>query len=304
MRIYGLLTTFPLALALTTPAQAQIQSLPSQTATPKPTTDDSGFVAPDGQLGAGLTFDDAQRGRVYGDIALMHKEPGGGTHFTSLTFLLGGAFKVIPSLEIEAFLPFGWVQGGGGGGGNQDAAAVANAHVGASYLTRGDHWRLKIGGAVEWGPWAHDLSIVPTAALTAGYAAWGGQDRGLWAPDTFTIVAPARFEYGDTFVATADASIGLHIPTNGGDTELSLQIAPGFGYYVTDALIVGARFPFAWVPTADGDNTFVSEEPYLRYNFGPAYVSTRVTVNLDQPFGFGFDSVGFWAWHVAGGASF
>ncbi len=307
MRICGPLTLVPFALAFATAAHAQesnITSLPSQSAPPKPVVENGGrFAAPNGPLGAGLSFDPAQIGRLYAEGAIMHQEPQGGGHLNSLTWVIGGGFKVTPNVELEALLPMGFVEGGDPTG-SDSAAAVGNLHLGASYLMARDQWRLKVGGGIEWGPWTHDLSPVPFVALALGHPARGGQDIGLWAPDVFSIVTPARFEYGEQLVGTVDAALGLHIPTQGGNTEFSIQIDPGVGYYVVDNVLLGARVPFTWVPTSDGDNTFLAIEPYARFDFDQLFVSTRFTLNLNDPYGFGFDSGKYWAWHVGLGGSF
>jgi len=321
VRINGFLTLFPLALAA--PAYAQesnITSLPSQSAPARAEVDGTGrFASPNGQLGAGLSFDPAQRGRAHIELAIMHQQAGvttGGysqhTHMTSLTWLIGGGYKVVPNVELEAFLPMGWVNVGQTIEGpalpsqsrDRGGTAVGNLHLGASYLLAREHIRLKIGGALEWGPWTHDLTAVPALAIALGNNARGGQDIGLWAPEVFSVVTPARFEYGERLVFTGDAQLGLHFPTNDGDTQLSLQVAPGVGFYATDMVLVGARLPFIWVPTGSGDNAQTAFEPYARLDLDNAFINTRFTLNLDEPLGFGFDSGKYWAWHVGGGGTF
>jgi hypothetical protein len=321
VRIYGFLTLFTLALAA--PAHAQesnITNLPSQSAPASAAAEGTGrFASPNGQLGAGLSFDPAQKGRAFVELAIMHQEQsqsvGGASlnaHLTSLTWVIGGAYKVLPNVELEAFLPMGWISfgetltfpGQPDQSRSRGGTAIGNLHLGASYLLARDAWRLKVGGALEWGPWTSNLSTYPALALVEGNAARSGQDIGLWEPEEFSVVAPARFEYGDRLVGTGDAQLGLHFPTGGGDTDLSIQLAPGIGYYVTDMVLLGARLPFIWVPTSSGDNAQTAFEPYARLDFDNAFVNTRFTLNLDEPLGFGFDSGKVWAWHVGGGGTF
>jgi hypothetical protein len=119
-------------------------------------------------------------------------------------------------------------------------------------------------------------------------------------------VTPSRVEYGDQFVGTGDGQLGLHIPTDGGDVEVSVQINPGFGYYVQPTVLIGARLPFVWFPTETGsDATFLALEPYGRFDVSEtAFVNARFTLNLDEPLGFSFDEGKVWALHIGGGGTF
>jgi hypothetical protein len=46
-------------------------------------------------------------------------------------------------------------------------------------------------------------------------------------------------------------------------------------------------------------------EPFVRFNFGEhAFLSTRLTMHLDNDLGFSFDSGGVWGLHVGGGGAF
>jgi hypothetical protein len=83
-------------------------------------------------------------------------------------------------------------------------------------------------------------------------------------------------------------------------------MAPGAGY-LTGPWIVGGRLPIFWGIT-DLDTQFAIE-PFARYDFGNLFASTRFTLNLDDPWGFSFESNdGFggskiWAWHFAVGGT-
>jgi hypothetical protein len=184
--------------------------------------------------------------------------------------------------------------------------AVGNLHLGASYLHADAQWRLKVGGAIEYGPWTNNFSPNALLAIETGHPAWGGENLGLWAPEVLSIVTPTRFEYGDKLVGSIDAAFGLHFPTNGdGTTQFSIQLSPGIGYYVSDTVLLGARLPFTWVPTSSGsDSTFLAAEPYARFDFGQGFVDVAFMLNLDKPYGFAFDQGEYWAIHVGGGLSF
>ena len=60
-----------------------------------------------------------------------------------------------------------------------------------------------------------------------------------------------------------------------------------------------------WIPTEGGDNsTFFAIEPYGRFDIGTLFLDTSLVLNVDEPYGFAFDSGKFWALHFGGGASF
>jgi hypothetical protein len=137
----------------------------------------------------------------------------------------------------------------------------------------------------------------------------GGEWLGLWAPEVFSIVAPGRIEYAlpsvPALVISGDVALALHIPTSGGDTELSIQLSPGVGYYATDTVLVGLRLPFTWIPTESGDTaTLFAIQPYGRFEFGRAFLDASFVLNVDDPYGFGFDEGKYWAIRLGGGGSF
>ncbi len=277
------------------------------------------FAAPNGQLGAGISFVGDQKARAYAELAFTRAAESDdvlGTtiedHTNGLNLLVGGAYRVLPALEIEAALPIAWTQYGGSASylGQTQAEsdggfALLNLHLGVNYLRAERPWRLKVGGALEWGPWTNDFGRTARRAVRATHAAYGGEHLGLWAPEAFSVVAPARFEYGERLVVSGDAQLGLHFSTAGGDAELSIQLAPGVGYYATDVVLVGLRMPLTWVPTEGGDaSTFFAIEPYGRFDLGSIFLDTSLVLNIDEPYGFAFDSGKFWALHFGGGGSF
>jgi hypothetical protein len=277
------------------------------------------FAAPNGQLGAGISFIGDQKARAYGELAFAHSAasqggPGGSidNHVNGLNLLVGGAYRVLPALEIEAMLPIAWAQYGetvsflGQSESTSDGGfAVLNLHVGVNYLRAERPWRLKVGGALEWGPWTNDFGLAAIVAVYATHAAYGGEHLGLWSPEAFSVVVPARFEYGERLVLSGDAQLGLRFPTDGQDSAFSIQLAPGLGYYATDTVLVGLRAPLTWIPTDSGSNsTFFALQPYGRFDFGSLFLDASLVLNIDEPYGFAFDSNKFWALHFGGGASF
>jgi len=294
------LTASSPVLAQETATTANTAAAPSPITTPYGTSGDT-FAAPNGQYGAGLSLSKAEGMRMYGELGVYSVE-----FFTAtlwhVSAIVGGGYKIKPDIELEAMLPLALFNLGDPA--DETGAAVANLHLGASYLGQKEQVRYKVGGALEWAPWAIDPD--DHFAFAAGTAPWGraAHDGGLWAPETLSIVTPIRVEYGQQAVLSADASLGVHIPTNGGDVEMSIQLDPGFGYYASPTVLVGGRLPVVYVPTSSGDNAQVAIEPFARFDLGTGFVNARFTLNLDEPLGFGFDEGKVWALHFGGGASF
>ncbi|HEX6278300.1 MAG TPA: hypothetical protein VFZ53_34880 [Polyangiaceae bacterium] len=278
------------------------------------------FAAPNGQLGAGLSISRAEGFRMYGELGFYSY--GDSSSFGDIEFsqriwsfsaIVGGGVKIQPNLEIEAMLPLAFydftvtVEGPDDEESDGESGfGVGNLHLGINYLRAQGPLRMKIGGAVQYGLWTIDPSDDMLGALVFGALARGGQDIFLWAPETLSVVTPSRIEYGGQVVFSGDGALGLHVPTDGGDVEASIQLAPGFGYYASPTVLVGARLPFAWYPTESGsDATFLAFEPYGRFDVSEsAFLNARFTLNIDEPLGFSFDEGRIWALHFGGGGTF
>jgi hypothetical protein len=261
------------------------------------------FSAPTGQLGANLSFNPDERFRTHAEVSYFTQ--GGATTTHALGFAYGVGFKVAPTVEIEVALPVAGVFASGAVSGDQ--WGVGNLSIGANYFSPiGDQMRLKVGGAVAFGPWNQSNGTVTTeglVALTSGLATNGYQDLWLYWPGSVHIVVPARFELGDSVQFTADGSLDLAIPTLNADTELFVTLAPGVAFWATPKFALGARMPVQFVTGTDAAQ--LTLEPFLRLNVGEkAFLSTRFTMHLDDNLGFSFDTGGLWGLHLAVGGSF
>jgi hypothetical protein len=313
-----------LSLTTTSPILAQetaASTTGTATATTPPvaaggTTDT--FAAPNGQHGAGLSISAESSMRMWGELSFYTTSE---TVFdvvdvslTSFSLRLGGGYKISRNIELEGILPltYGAVSVESNDpdfevsdDASDSSFAVGNLHLGASYVDVMGPLRVKLGGAIQWGPWTIDPSDDLARALALAPQAYSLHDIGLWAWETVSLVTPAHVEFGEQFVGTGDGAIGLHIPTDGRDAEVTLQFDPGFGYYVNDAVLLGARLPLIWLVTESGDNAQVAIEPYGRFAVAEnAFLNARFTVNIDEPLGFAFDEGNVWALHLGGGGTF
>ena len=279
------------------------------------------FAAPSGPLGAGLSTDHDQILRVYGEMSFFGRTDEFGPvvrSWSAFPMVLGGGIKVLDNIELEGQIPisignarlelFGAEDTSGG-------LALGNVQVGANFVHGFEKVRLKVGGAISWGPWTNSETD-PSASLALSHAV--RLDEGnLWERETINLSLPVRFEYDvmAQLAVTIDAKLIGQVPTGGtpagtafvpsstGDPEMTLNFAPGLAY-VGDILVAGARMPLWWLLTEGGDNAQLALEPFARVDLGPAFINSRFTLNLDRPFGFSFDSFdtgGIWAFHLGGG---
>lgn len=267
------------------------------------------FSSPNGQTGAGLSTDAKEKIRIYGEGTFYLRTGTRESAFFgdydvtewALPIMLGGGYRVLPELEIEARLPIAIgrlsVEGDGAG-----SFTPGNLYAGANYLWQKSPWLLKVGGGLAFGPWTFDPSTDRSIAYALS-AVTNLEDFYMFPPETFVIVSPNRLEYRfkPELVFTGDLSLALYIPVDGGDAELVSTLAPGAAYQ-TGPWTLGGRLPLFWAMT-DDDAQFAIE-PYGRYDFGSAYAAARFTLNLDEPYGFSFSEAKVWAFHFGVGATF
>ena len=281
------------------------------------------FSAPTGDLGADLDLDPERRARLHGEMSYhtagvdpFLNLPGTQYHYLMWTF--GAGFKVSDQLELEVTLPVGGVALSNNLG-SRDSFGAANLTLGLNYFSAlGRAVRLKVGGALAFGPWNDSsgaLTEEGTALTLAGLSTHGYQNLWQYQAGAVHLVAPARVELGDTVQLTGDASMHLMVPTlgNGADARLIVVLAPGVAFWTSDTVVLGARMPLQFVSNNDGPQMIVPDndgfqmslEPFIRVALGEkGFLGSRFTMHFDEPLGFSFDTGGFWGLHLAAGASF
>lgn len=261
------------------------------------------FSAPTGQLGANLVFDEAIRARAHAEMSYFTAGGAATTH--AFAWTLAAAVKVTDEVEVEVGLPVAGVALSGGLSGDQ--FAVGNLTLGANYFTRfSEELRLKVGGLVAFGPWNQRDGLVTgegAALYLAGIMTSAYQDFWQYLPSYVSLVVPVRVEYGQELQVTGDANLMVAIPTLDADAEVFVTLAPGVAYWATPRFSLGARLPLQLMSVSAGAQ--LSLEPYLRLDVGErVFLSTRFTLNLDEPLGFSFESGRYWGLHLAFGGSF
>lgn len=223
-------------------------------------------------------------------------------HF--LAWPLGAGVKITDQLEIQLEVPIAGLVVEGG----YDRFGVGNVALGLNYFSAlGRALRLKLGGAVAFGPWNDSGGAVTEEGIAVGFAGLathGYQESWLFTPGRVHLVAPGRLEIGESLQFTGDFFAHLSIPTlDGADAEVFVTAAPGVAFLPHRNWAFGARLPVQVLSLNDALQ--VDLEPFVRFSFSDSgFVSTRFTIHLDNDLGFSFDSGRMWGWHIAAGTAF
>ena len=267
------------------------------------------FTAPNGELGGNLSVDKTQISRLHGELSYFTTNQNGTTaHALMLT--TGFGVKVAGNFEITAGLAgMGVITSTG-----NNQYAVGNLMLGSNYVLGSDYgFRLKVGGALAFGPWnLNGSTFTPEglAQLAAGTLTEVYQELWYTYPTHVHLVIPTRFEFDalPSLVVTGDLTPDVAAGLNGNTSLLLLVFAPGIAYWASDVFAVGARLPVQLVASlGNGGNSEaqVAFEPFVRFDLSDsAFLASRFTLNLDEPGGFSFDSGKYWGLHLALGGNF
>lgn len=198
--------------------------------------------------------------------------------------------------------------------GAADSFRIGNPYAGLRFGVRHGIWvaRGGIGSTVPITNGFRD-GAEDYAAYSLGQGLWGGWSGWLLEPDIQPLILRGDFElHGDNFQIGFDAFFAVIFPFERpirNNTEYAFQTG-GFGAWVPiPEIALGARlqvfFATNWiVGFGDRDEAQLALLPFFRLQFEPAFVEFRLTMNLDEPFGFAFDNNGMWAVSVAAGGRF
>lgn len=190
--------------------------------------------------------------------------------------------------------------------------AVGNPFLSAGWLQDLGNANLNLGIGVALpvarveGPRAaeRELGYQAATGMRAGFNQW------LWAPDRLAVVAPVRLEstVGRALLGVdgaAGALIGVR--DDSGEAEFVGQIAGEIGYMVGARSVLGLRGLGHWGPVLpDTDTQFTfALEPGFRTGLGErGFLGLRLTVPMNEPYGFAFERGGNYALNVTFGSSF
>jgi hypothetical protein len=253
---------------------------------------------------------------VFGDIGFF-----AGDLITADAFamspLVGAYFHVIPPLELGFVWGAGYmyVDPASPTADDEGALRSANPYVHAAYRFDSEALVLRVGGGLVL-----PLLFVPDMADAddvVGLLAvlYGGAMRGLWNPwmwsaERFSIVIPnARIDFSlhPNLLLASEMALGIMVDLSDdpdAETNVGWQFAIEGGGRFAEVLRAGLRFQLVVLFSDADDDAQLALEPFFRADFGPGYVETRLTMNLDDPLGFAFDDGKVWGLHVGGGGRF
>ncbi len=196
-----------------------------------------------------------------------------------------------------------------------NAFRIGNPYVAFHYQGKKGQWSYRIGAGVgiPAASLPDDINDQVTAASAYFLAAAirGNTQFWLWDPHTVSVIVPFAVERRKPigFLWGVYLDTGVLIKLNDKNartskTDFLMQMVGMLGYQATDWLRVGSRFSLVLIPKFTEFKTQVAIEPYLRFGNDNAFGAIRVNVNLDNPWGFAFDSRQVWGLRLAGGAAF
>jgi hypothetical protein len=190
-----------------------------------------------------------------------------------------------------------------------------------------DQWRARggIGLTLPLSNLYDDFGGGP--GLNHGIFTWaigpgmqGGYDNWLYTPLNMAVVFRGDFEYrGEAFGVGVDGAVGLMMPVEyrgrTGNTLVQMQIGGFVAGRPIPELALGLRAQTVLlIPTGMGTRAegLVALVPFVRGEFeGGAFLESRLVMNLDDPYGFSFDSgsiamgaLRVWAVQLNAGADF
>lgn len=203
-----------------------------------------------------------------------------------------------------------------GASGAADSFRVGNPYAGLRFGVRNRTWVAR-GGVGSTVPVTNAFRDGPEdyTAYALGQAMWGGWSGWLLEPRIQPLILRGDFElHGEYFQVGFDAFFGIVFSYDDRflrqATDYAFQTG-GFGAWTPiPEIALGARiqifFASDWIVGFGGrDEAQVALLPFFRLQFEPAFVEFRLTMNLDDPYGFAFNGTnGIWAASVTAGGRF
>ncbi|MCB9709147.1 MAG: hypothetical protein H6714_10205 [Myxococcales bacterium] len=257
-------------------------------------------------------FDQSERWFSLGADLGFYAGSQNGVDHANMSMILHAGGRIHENVDLELQLP-GTLHAYSDGTEDEVRFRFANPSIGAYFVTQNKIGMWRLGGF-----FAAPLASVPggtgidhiVAADAYGYASAmrGNWNYWLWAPSTTTIGASSQLEWSVLPVLSlaADGALAALIDSGNGRAQSDMmgQLAGEAALKAGEVVRLGVRLAGVWLPTADGDNFQSFVEPFARLQFLMAYVFAAVTINLDEPNGFSFDSGKVWAIRAGGGLRF
>lgn len=177
---------------------------------------------------------------------------------------------------------------------------LGNAVLAGAYAIEMDGMRVELQLGLGLPASAARSGDVSVDYLAADIRGWWN----LWAwwPDAVSPFGQVHAESIDDHIHFAlDLGIGAAVPvTDAAEWEIPAQFAFEGGWR-DDWGAAGLRLQGVWL--GHGDVFQSALEPFLRVEAGPAYISVRGTLNLDEPLGVAGSGANLWAVHIGVGGT-
>ncbi len=262
--------------------------------------------------------------RISGELDFFH-EGAGMMGFAVLSPAFYGRFRLVDGrhgLDAEsgagAFvldLDVKW-RGVGLAGNNEGSFRMGNPYVGARAGIDSNAFTARAGVGVTLPVTnLYDDGSTDFGAYGYGAALHGVWESWLLLPQTFAFVVPVDVQFRTSvFTVGADAAFAVlaSVPKMGpsSDPYISLQLG-GYGAFIPIPLLaVGLRFQAVLLSNTggrglgSGDEGYLALVPFARLNLDGGFLEARLYMNLDDPFGFAFDTGKVWSLSISGGADF
>jgi hypothetical protein len=251
----------------------------------------------------------AQDFRIGGELGLFHQDFGLASG-TVLTEVIDADIVLVDTVALVAELPLLQIFSSAESAGTEARFRIGNPHFAAYYHSQGDILKLRIGGGVAVPAAQLPDDEFSGAAASYGFATamYGLLRPWLWQPEALPIQVPSLRIGADISIVTIEASgdIVIMVPINDGqDVEVLVPLSAGAMVHLW-FLGLGGSIGAAFLPTAGegADRLQVSLSPRITATFGPVELEARLTMNLDEPFGFAFDDGGIWGFFLGVHAQF
>ncbi len=192
----------------------------------------------------------------------------------------------------------------------QNAVGIGNPFLSVHFVQAMEqvNYRIGAGVAIPLATTDGDRGLSRAFGYQNAIGNRVGFDRYLWEPDRLGLVIPARIEgLTQRVVLGADAAVGALVWTGTGtqDTTYFGQLAGEIGYQVTETSMIGLRLLGHWLPDVDLDDPSFAFglEPGFRTQVGQGFLGLRLTIPVDEPYGFAFEQGGNWALSVTFGTN-
>jgi len=255
------------------------------------------------------------RFHLLGELALFAGKLEGDQKTILLSPVFEMRFQLAYSVLMQVMWGFSYANVDLENADKENTFRVGNPYLAFHYQGKKNQfsYRLGVGAAIPVATLSDDVNdrVIQSQAYYLAAGLRGNTDLWLWDPHTVSVIVPIAFERRKPigFIWGAYLDTGALIKLNDKNartskTDFLMQMAAMMGYQATNWLRVGSRFTLVIIPKWNEQKTQLAVEPFLRFGNEHAFGAIRVNINLDNPYGFSFDSRQVWGIRMGGGASF